>query len=66
MEEYVVTVSPFVSESGTIWIPEGTKDIGEYINAHFSEIRLIEDYHDYSGAHLSVRNKAGEVIYEQD
>ncbi len=64
--KYSVTVQPFVSETGYIEIPDDVKDIGAYVNEHFDDIKLTEDYHDYEGAPMTVRDNQGEIVHEEE
>ena len=61
-----VSVQPFVSEIGKIDIPKGVKDIGKYINEHFDDIEFSEDFHEYDGSPMMVRNSNGDIIYSEE
>ena len=64
--KYTVSVQPFVSETGEIDIPDDVKDIGEYVNKHFDDIKFSEDFHEYDGSPMMVRNGNGDIVYSEE
>lgn len=66
MARYSVTVRPFVSETGYIEVPDDVKDVGAYVNEHFDDINFAEDYHDYEGTPMTVRDNQGKIVHEEE
>lgn len=66
MAKYFVSVQPFVSESAHIEVPDDVKDVAAYIDKHFDNIDFSEDYHDYSGAPMVVRDSNDNIVFEEE
>lgn len=58
MKEYVVTAYPYATQTGMIKIPDDCKDVNEYVEAHWDEVKFEAPVLDYRGTDFE--------LYEMD